>query len=197
MADNHLQHLPASMAGLVSLKQLWAYGNHLQSLPADILDLPAIRRELTAIRHLESFCPACFALCHASFAFCRLASPYLRSILTLSYHAFVKSTESAASSCTAQAAYDQTSNVSRVLITMSFMPQSLHLLLSSYTAVSSCELCVLHSAKAYFDVPCPAVFLLCLSVRPGLSTYAMLFLHALTGVMHLPTAVLLAQIKSL
>jgi Leucine-rich repeat (LRR) protein len=63
VADNHLQHLPASMAGLASLKQLWAYGNHLQSLPADILDLPAIRRELTALCPLKSCCPISFALC--------------------------------------------------------------------------------------------------------------------------------------
>ena len=59
VADNHLQHLPASMAGLVSLKQLWAYGNHLQSLPADILDLPAIRRTLTAICQILLLCIFC------------------------------------------------------------------------------------------------------------------------------------------
>ena len=70
VADNQLQQLPASMAGLVSLKQLWAYGNHLQSLPADILNLPAIRRTLTAICHNVT----CF--CRASFAVSALTSPF-------------------------------------------------------------------------------------------------------------------------
>lgn len=79
VADNHLQHLPASMAGLVSLKQLWAYGNHLQSLPADILDLPAIRRKLTAIFHIRL--PCTFLLLHTIFLF-----PASHSILSCSCH---------------------------------------------------------------------------------------------------------------
>ena len=37
------------MAGLVSLKQLWAYGNQLQSLPADLMGLPAIKSKLSAV----------------------------------------------------------------------------------------------------------------------------------------------------
>ena len=81
VADNHLQHLPASMAGLASLKQLWAYGNHLQSLPADILDLPAIRREPAPS---EILLPYIFCPLPTSFAFCSLAFPSLHSILTLS-----------------------------------------------------------------------------------------------------------------
>ena len=48
VADNHLQHLPSGIAGLVSLKQLWAYGNQLQSLPADLMGLPAIKSRLAA-----------------------------------------------------------------------------------------------------------------------------------------------------
>jgi hypothetical protein len=162
VADNHLQHLPASMAGLISLKQLWAYGNHLQSLPADILDLPAIICELTAICLLKSFCPACFALCHTCFAFCSLASPYLHSILTLSYQVdLMHGKQLHSSSCLApNLRYQQCADyhVFHAIISAS-APQLLH---------CKCIMCVLHFAMAFFNIPFPAVCLLRFSVRPVL-----------------------------
>jgi hypothetical protein len=83
---------------------------------------------------------------------------------------------------------------------MSFMPLSLHWLLSSCTAVSSCVLYVLHFAMAYFNAPCPAVSLLHLSVRPVLwpcQGMQMIFLHALFIDVYLPTALCLFSLPGI
>ena len=57
VGDNHLQALPAGMSALLSLKQLWAYGNQLQGLPHDLLSMPAITRKAFASA------PLCSSLC--------------------------------------------------------------------------------------------------------------------------------------
>ena len=45
LADNQLQELPPSIAGLQSLARLWVYGNCLRRLPADLLHMPALKGE--------------------------------------------------------------------------------------------------------------------------------------------------------
>lgn len=47
VADNKLTQLPAGLSRLMSLMQLWAYGNQLQSCHPDILTLPLIKSKLT------------------------------------------------------------------------------------------------------------------------------------------------------
>ena len=44
MADNELESVPASIAQLTSLWELWLYGNQLTALPAEVLQCPALHK---------------------------------------------------------------------------------------------------------------------------------------------------------
>ena len=65
LADNQLQELPPSIAGLQSLARLWVYGNCLRRLPTELLQLPALKGEDLG-RHERLSCSVQSELCKQS-----------------------------------------------------------------------------------------------------------------------------------